>query len=100
MSNYIRVSISRMKNSGEELAVDIEKIPQVVRELEDSMRRLGACWEGPAWLAFQQQVEMDILNILELYDWLRHFLETLSVGEKKYGICEEKCYECIDKAGI
>lgn len=100
MSNYIKVSVPKMENKREELYSDIDKIPQFVRELDDSMRSLGMCWEGPAWITFQQQVESDIVNILEVYDWLRNFLQVLTDGEKSYGSCEEKCYDCIDKIRI
>ncbi len=100
MSNYIKVSIPGMKNNGDELETSIGRIPQFVRELDDSMKSLGACWEGPAWLAFRQQVESDILNILEVYDWLCHFLQVLSEGEKIYETCEKESYDCIDKIHI
>lgn len=100
MSNFVKVSVPRMKNDGDQLYADIEKIPQFVRELDDAMRDLGTCWEGPAWIAFQQQVESDILNMLDMYDWLREFMKALSESEKEYGNCERKCYDCIDKVRI
>ena len=100
MGNYVKVSIPRMKNSGEELDADIRQIPQFVRGLDDAMRHLGSCWEGPAWITFQQQVESDILNILEVYDWLRQFLQAFSDGEEIYGICEKESYDCIKRVRI
>lgn len=100
MSNYIKVSIPKMKSDGDQLHADIEKIPQFIRELDGAMKTLGTCWEGPAWIAFQQQVESDILNMLDVYDWLRKFLQELSEAEKIYGTCEEKSYDYIDKVRI
>lgn len=100
MSNYIKVSVPKMKNDGEQLHADIEKIPQFVRELDASMKALGTCWDGPAWAAFQQQVESDILNMLDMYDWLRRFMQALSDGEKEYGACEQKSYNCVENVRI
>lgn len=100
MGNYINVSIPRMKGMGDGLHADIEKIPQFINELDDSMRNLGQCWEGPAWMTFQQQVESDILNVLDVYDWMRRFLQALSEGEKIYGTCEKNTYDFIDKVRI
>ena len=96
MANYVKVSVPRMKDDGEELHNQIEQIPNFVRELEAAMQSLGTCWEGPAWIAFQQQVESDILNMLDMYDWLRKYMQTLSDTEKIYGACEETCYESIE----
>lgn len=100
MSNYVKVSISRMKEDGEQLHTQIEQIPQFVRELEAAMKSLGSCWEGPAWVAFQQQVESDIINMLDVYDWLRKYMQALSDAGKVYGDCEEKSYSGIERIRI
>lgn len=100
MNNYIKVSVPKLKRTGETVHTDAEKIPQFVQELEDTMKSLGSCWEGPAWNAFQQQVKSDILNILEVYDWLRKYLEAASEVEKVYGNCERQSYDCVDKVHI
>lgn len=100
MSNYVKVSVSRMKEDGERLHIQTERIPQFVRELESSMRSLGTCWEGPAWIAFQQQVESDIINMLDTYDWLRKYMQALSDAEKVYGDCEEKSYSGVERVRV
>ena len=66
MSNYIKVSVPKMKRNAEQLQANVDKIPQFVNSLDASMKNLGACWEGPAWIAFQQQVESDILYLLDV----------------------------------
>jgi len=100
MNNHIKVSVPKMKNSGDQLHGDMDKIPQFIQELDASMKQLGNCWEGPAWIAFQQQVQSDILNMLDVYDWLRKFLQALSEAEKVYGDCEQRSYDCIDRVRI
>lgn len=100
MNNYIKVSVPKMKDRGERIQSNIEKIPQFVQELESAMKSLGSCWEGAAWNAFQMQVRSDILNMLEMYDWLQKYLQATSEGEKNYGNCEKKSYDCIGKVRI
>jgi len=100
MSNHIRVSIPKMEGDGDRLHADMEKIPQFIQELEASMNRLGACWEGPAWITFQQQVQSDILNMLDVYEWLRKYAQAMSDSEKAYGNCERKSYDSIDQVRI
>ncbi len=100
MGSYVKVSVPRMKDDGEQLHTQIAKIPQFIRELEGSMKSLGSCWDGPAWVTFQQQVESDILNMLEMYDWLCRYLRAMSDAEKEYGNCEEKSYSSVEKVRI
>ena len=89
-----------MKADSDRLHENMERIPQFVRDLDATMKSLGACWEGPAWITFQQQVESDILNMLDLYDWLRNYLQAISGAEKIYGENEEKNYRTIEKLHI
>lgn len=96
MSNHIKVSVPRMKSDGELLQADAEKIPQFIRELDAAMKKLGTCWEGPAWVTFQNQVESDILYMLDVYDWLKEFMQAMSEAEKIYGNSEKKSYDCVD----
>ena len=100
MSNHIRVSIPRMKADGDDLHAEIEKIPQFVNELQGAMNDLGRCWEGPAWITFQQQVNSDIENMMSVYEWLRKVVEALSEAEKAYGDCEKSSYDCVDRIRI
>ena len=100
MANQIKVSVPRMKSDREQLQTELEKIPSYVQDLEASMKQLGTCWDGPAWLSFQSQVSSDILNMLDLYDWIRGYLERLSEAEKVYGECEKKGYEFVDKVRV
>lgn len=100
MGSYIKVSVPRMEETGERLHTGIDKIPQFIHELDEAMKNLGACWSGPAWIGFQQQVESDILNMLDVYNWMREFLETMSQAEKVYGDCEKNSYNQIDRVRI
>lgn len=100
MSNYIKVSVPKMKRDAVQLQANVNKIPQFVNDLDASMKNLGACWEGPAWIVFQQQVESDILYLLDMYDWLQKLLQTEAEAEKIYGESEWKSCNCIEKIRI
>lgn len=100
MGKHIRVSIPQMQRDGEKLHTQMEKIPQFVRELENAMQNLGSCWDGPAWITFQQQVASDILQMMEVYDWLRKYVQSLSEAEKAYGEGEKNGYESIKSVRI
>lgn len=100
MSNYIKVSVPKMQKDSEQLKASIDKIPQFVNDLDASMKNLGNCWEGPAWIVFQQQVQSDILYLLEMYDWLSKLLQAETEAGKIYGEGEKKGYSRIEKIRI
>lgn len=100
MTNHIKVSIPRMKEDGEKFSAYAEKIPIFVQELDNAMKELGRCWEGPAWILFQDQVESDILNMLEIYDWLKDVINTMYETEKLFGESEKRSYHCVDAVRI
>ena len=89
-----------MKDEREQLQEEYQKIPTFVHELDASMKKLSTCWEGPAWITFQQQVESDILNMLDLYDWYREYLQNHAEVEKIYGDTEKKTYEMVEDIRI
>ena len=100
MSNLIKVSVPKMNGDCEKLQADFQKIPDVIHDLEDAIKRLGTCWEGPAWIAFQQQVQTDINNMYELCEDLKGYLQSMAEAEKKYGECEQKTYDVINRVRI
>ena len=68
MATTQRVSCNSMKSDAEALSVALKDIPKTIEQLQVSMRNLAQCWEGPAWAAFQMQVNRDIQNMLEVYE--------------------------------
>lgn len=100
MSGNWRVSTPRMKQDEDEIQSQTDQIPTFIQELDASMKRLGQCWDGPAWLTFQQQVELDIQNMLDIYDWMKDFLQAFSQSAKKYGEAEEKSYTAVENVKI
>lgn len=96
MSSHIKVSVPRMNEDAEKLQTCYDKIPQMVKDLENVMAKLATCWDGPAWVSFQQQMRTDIANMLEVYDWMKTFIESMSRAEEIYGNCEEQMYQQID----
>lgn len=100
MSDYIKVSIPKMKQDGEKIKANVDKIPEFVQELDEVMKKLGSCWDGPAWITFQGQVESDILYMLNFYDWIRDYFGVLSDAEKLFGDNEKKTYDFVNDVKI
>ena len=69
MSNQIRVSTSNMSRDVKKMDQQIAVLPEVIRELKVQMSLLASCWEGPAWMAFQNQVADDIAFMSEVYQF-------------------------------
>ena len=95
MGNHLKVSVPRMKNDGEKLQKGFESIPQMIEKLDVSMAKLAQCWKGPAHSVFREQVEKDITNMLDVYQWMKKFLEAHGEAQKVYGNCEQKTFDCI-----
>ena len=100
MSSNWKVSTPRMKQDEEDIQAQTDQIPKFIQELDASMKRLGQCWDGPAWLVFQQQVESDIQNMLDIYDWMKDYLQALSQSAEKYGEAEKKSYSAVENLKI
>ena len=96
MGNYIKVSVPKMKEDADKLQDCYDKVPKLIKDLENVMARLGTCWEGPAWVSFQKQMRIDIANMLDVYDWMKVFIESMTKAEEVYGNCEEQMYQTIE----
>ena len=96
MANHVKVSVPNMKEDADKLQNCYEKIPQLVNDLETVMAKLGTCWDGPAWVSFQQQMHTDIKNMLDVYNWMKTFIESMTKAEETYGNCEEQMYQTVD----
>ena len=100
MNNIWKISTPRMIKDEEAIQAQSEKIPEFIRELDSSMKRLGQCWEGTAWQSFHQQVELDIENMMEIYEWMRNYLVAMSQSVKKYGEVEKNCLSAVENLRI
>lgn len=84
MSDKLRVSCSAMKSDGEKLAAELKEIPQIIERLHNSVKSLAACWDGPAWASYQNQVNKDIENMKEVYGTLVQLQKALGTGRDTY----------------
>ena len=100
MADKLKVSVPRMKEDGEGLKGCFEKIPNMVKDLDQSMAMLSTCWEGPAHATFRLEVEKDINKLLDLLKWIQKYLEALGEAGKRYGDCEHRTYDCINGTHI
>lgn len=95
MANIQRVSSKGMKKDGEDFSAALKDIPQTIDQLQISMRNLAQCWEGPAWEAFQGQVNRDIQNMHETYQILVELQKHLVEGRETYLRTEYDVYTDI-----
>jgi uncharacterized protein YukE len=100
MGNVLKVSCKEMKNDAEALSAALTKIPETIEQLQISMRKLYQCWEGPAWEAFQVQVNKDIQNMYEVYEILVALQKALGKGRDIYLRTEYDIYTDIKSLWI
>ena len=100
MANEQRVSCNSMKNDAESLSKTLKNIPRTIDQLQVSMRNLFRCWEGPAWEAFQTQVNNDIQYMYEVYQSLVELQKALGQGRDIYLRTEYDIYTDIKSLWI
>lgn len=96
----IKASVSHMSGDIDNLQDYMKSIPGSIKELEAAMKALAACWDGPAWLAFQSQLGSDLENMHEIYKELDSYLQMFENAGKKYTECEEKTHLKIQQIRI
>ena len=96
MSKYLKVSASKMASDVEEMKKLIDELPMRIDEIETSMKKLSSCWEGEAWEAFQNQVNSDISNMNEMYNFLNKYLHVFGNAKGEYLRKEKDIYGRID----
>ena len=100
MNNIVRFSASNMKRDEETLQKQIEQIPKFIDDLETAMHRLGTCWDGPAWLSFQQEVDMDIQMMTGIYGWMHQYVQSMAGALEEYGKAESQSRELVERIKI
>ena len=100
MSNQIRVSTSNMSRDVKKMDQQVAVLPEVIRELKVQMSLLASCWEGPAWMAFQNQVADDIAFMSEVYQFLSAYDKALQSSAEGYLSAEQNNYSEIWKLWI
>ena len=100
MANIQRVSCRSMKNDAEALSRALKNIPQTIDQLQVSMRNLSRCWDGPAWEAFQTQMNKDIQDMRDLYGLLVELQKALGKSRDTYLRTEYDIYTDIKSLWI
>ena len=84
MAGIQKVSCESMKRDAATLAEILGKMPKTIEQLHISLKNLARCWEGPAWNAYQNQVNQDIQEIYEIYNYLAELQKSLGKGREIY----------------
>ena len=56
----------------------------LIDELENSMRQLSGCWEGPAWGAYQKTVAEHMEILTDIYNYMGQYTITMQEAAKEY----------------
>ena len=100
MASVQRVSCRSMRADAEALSKALERIPKNIELLQGSLRNLMRCWDGPAWAAFQTQVNTDIQNMQEVYQKLVKIQKALGKGREEYLQTEYDVYVDVKRLWI
>lgn len=100
MGTTQKVSCESMKTDAESIAEALKEIPDIIEQLQVSMKNLAHCWEGAAWAAFQEQVNKDLQNIQETYQNFIKLQENLGKGSETYLKTEYDVYTDIQSIWI
>lgn len=97
MSTFLRVSTKSMSTDSESIEAFNNEIPKLLDELNDAMRKLSTCWEGPAWSAFQSNVTYHMEMLAEIYEYINEYLDSLQEAGKNYARVEQDICASIQK---
>ena len=96
MGERIKISVNRLKNDAAKVENYIEAIPTLIKELEQSMDQLAQCWEGQAWLEYQNNVALYIEILTDIYNHMGEFTKDLKQAAKLYQRVEQDACSAID----
>ena len=100
MAEQIKVSVSSMGRDTASLHEQMNRIKQEIAALQSAMHRLSACWEGPAWEAFQGQVQDGIAYMQDINQWVQSYIGIMDDSAKRYQSCEQTVYGRVSSLRI
>ena len=98
MEQNLKVSVGRIRNDAAQIENEIDSIPALIKELEQSMAQLAQCWEGQAWLEYQNNVARYIEILTEIYQYMGEFTIDLNQAAKLYQRAEQDVCSAIDRS--
>lgn len=93
----LKISVSRLKRDAALVENYIDSIPTLIKELEQSMDQLAQCWDGQAWLEYQNNVALYIEILTEIYRYMGDFTKDLNQAAKMYQRTEQDVCSVIDR---
>lgn len=96
MADLLKVSVNRLRTDASKVENLIDTIPNLVKELEEAMAQLAQCWEGQAWLEYQNNVAKYIEILTEIYKYMGEFTKDLNEAAKLYQRAEQDLCSAID----
>lgn len=97
MGDYLRVSKASMEKDADRIEELLKALPKLIDELEQAMGQLSACWEGPAWVAYQKSVTEYVEELTGMYEQMGNYAVHIKEAAKEYGRAEQDICSEINK---
>ena len=93
---YLLVNSNRIISEGQRASALCKSLEQLLKELQEAMTGLSACWQGPARETYEDGLagHMEILS--EEYRYMAGFCENFMLSGQDYMRAEQDIYEALD----
>ena len=89
MGDYLKISQNSLEKDAQRIDELIATLPALIDDLQQAMQKLSACWEGPAWVAYQQTVTVDVEKLTEMYEHMGKYTGYMKEAAKEYARAEQ-----------
>lgn len=89
MEARYKVSTGSMVRDAKRLKELSDSIPRLVHELEGAMGELAGCWDGAAWMAYQEKVAEYVDSLTEIYRSMTIYVECIDEAAILYRRAEQ-----------
>lgn len=96
MRKDLKVSVQGILKDGMKIEEYLESIPVLIDELESSMGRLAQCWEGQAWIQYQNNVAIYVEILTDIYQCMGKYVEDINESAKIYQRAEQDVCTTLD----
>lgn len=96
----LKISVKRIRSDADQVEEHLESIPIFINELETAMQQLAQCWEGAAWIEYQNQVALYIEILTEIYKQMGEFTAKMNEASQIYERAEQNVCGKMDSVFV
>lgn len=89
MGSIIKMSTHRLSQDRKDIGEKANRMSLEMNDLTEKLEALSACWEGPAWEAYKEEVNVRMQEMQEAREYFRVLSEKLEEAEADYLKCEQ-----------